>query len=211
MRRLEVLLEGESDAPTVREILTRRFGLREELDFRLYPHQGRGRLPRDILSPPEPRHRGLLDQLPAKLRGMSYLGEQTCVVVLLDADSDPCHELLAQLEGMLQRLHRRPKRVLFRIAIEETESWFIADPDAIKAAYKGAAVHRLRRIAPDAVVGAWEALAAALDTQPSQGTGAVKQTWARRIAPHLDLEQPKSPSLRKFIDGISRELDRSAA
>ena len=39
MTRLEVLLEGASDAPAVREILVRKFGLVEDKDFKLHPHR----------------------------------------------------------------------------------------------------------------------------------------------------------------------------
>ena len=32
--------------------------------------------------------------------------------------------------------------------------------------------------------------------------------WAERISPHLNLKEPRSPSLRKFIEGINREVSR---
>ena len=207
MSRLEVLLEGQSDAPAVREILVRRFGLVENEHFRLHPHRGKGTLPTNPLARPEPQRRGLLDQLPAKLRGWSYLGNETCVVVVLDADKDPCDELLTRLKLMLDQLPKRPPRVLFRIAIEETESGFIADSAAVHAAYPKARIAKLQRIAPDAIVGASEKLAAALGIPVTQVTGASKHQWAQRIAPHLDLDDPPSPSLRKLLSGLSRELE----
>jgi Domain of unknown function (DUF4276) len=208
--RLIVLLEGESDAPTVREILSRRFGLVEDRDYQLHPHRGKGRLPGDLLSPPRLEHRGLLDQLPAKLRGFSYLGPDACVVVLVDCDDQPCQELLQELNDMLRRLPKRPARVLFRIAIEETESWFVADCDAVALAYPKAKVARLRRIPADGVVGAWEQLAAAVGAQVREVTGATKREWATRIAPYLDLAHPRSPSLGKFVEGIGRVLTEAA-
>lgn len=210
MTRLEVLLEGASDVPTVREILVRRFGLVEGEQFKLYPHQGKGSIPADLLSAPPVQLRGLLDQLPAKLKGFSHFGADVCVVVLVDADDDSCVDLLRDLEQMLLRLPRRPARVLFRIAIEETESWFVADSEAVVAAYPRARVARLKRIAPDAVVGAWEQLAAALGVSERAVTGALKASWAESIAPKLDLDSPRSPSLRKFIEGIGRHLSASA-
>lgn len=66
---LEILLEGASDVPTVKEILTRRFNLAEGEHFRIHPHKGKGKLPLNSLARPDVKHRGLLDQLPAKLRG----------------------------------------------------------------------------------------------------------------------------------------------
>lgn len=206
MMRLEVLVEGAADTPVVREVLTRRFKLVEGLDFRIHPHKGKGKLPHDVLSPPEPHRQGLLDQLPAKLRGWSYLGDEACVVVLVDADDESCIDLLARLNALLARLHKRPKRVLFRLAIEETESWFIADTNAVKSAYPRAKTGKLRRISPDAVVGAWEMLANALGVPGSQVSGAAKYEWAESISPHLDLDYPRSPSMRKLISGLAREL-----
>jgi len=207
MTFFEVLVEGASDVPAVHEVLTRRFGLSENHLFRVHRHHGRGRLPRDLLGQPDPRRRGLLDQLPAKLRGWAGLGPSVCVLVVIDVDDEPCAELLLQLNRMLERLPRRPKRVLFRLAIEETESWFIADTRAVKAAFPRADVRRLARIPADAVVGAAEHLARALGKDPDRMTGADKFGWASAIAPHLDLVDPPSPSLARLIGAISREVD----
>ncbi|HNC22472.1 MAG: DUF4276 family protein [Candidatus Accumulibacter sp.] len=201
----EVLVEGASDVPAVREVLTRHFGLQENVHFRIHGHKGRGSLPDDLLSQPDPKQQTLLHQLPAKLRGFSYLDNDSCVVVLLDVDRDPCRELLDRLNAMLARLPKRPPRVLFRLAIEETESWFIADVDAIARAYPRAQpqkLQKLRRIAPDELIGAWEELATALGYSDSGVSGADKYAWAVRISPHLNLDEPRSPSLRKFIEGI---------
>jgi hypothetical protein len=203
---LEVLVEGTSDVPAVKEVLTRRFGLTENVNYRIHPHRGRGELPKNILGPPEPKQQTLLHQLPAKLRGFSHLDDQACVVVLIDADDDSCSELLDQLREMLNRLLKRPRRVLFRLAIEETESWFIADLTAIRAAYPKAKMQKLVQISPDSVVGAWEQLSAAISVDASQVTGIDKKSWAERIVPHLNLDNPVSPSLRKFIEGISRTI-----
>lgn len=208
MTWFEVLVEGASDVPAVRHVLTQHFGLVEEVNFRIHKHKGRGNLPNDLLGQPDPKQQTLLHLLPAKLRGWSYFGNDECVVVLIDADDDPCRDLLAQLNAMLAKLPKRPPRVLFRLAIEETESWFIADVDAILAAYPKARTQKLRRIAADDIVGAWEELATALGTKTTEVTGADKYTWAERISPHLNLEEPRSPSLRKFIEGIHREVSK---
>lgn len=206
MTWFEVLVEGASDVPTVRHVLARHFGLVEEVNFRIHKHKGRGNLPNDLLGQPDPKQQTLLHLLPAKLRGWSYFGDDACVVVLIDADDDPCHDLLAQLNSMLARLPKRPPRVLFRLAIEETESWFIADVNAVLAAYPKARTQKLRRIAADEIVGAWEELATAVGIKTTEVTGADKYAWAERISPHLNLKDPRSPSLRKFIEGMSREV-----
>lgn len=205
---LEILVEGASDVPVVRNVLTRHFRLVENEQFRIHRHKGRGILPDDLLGQPDPKQQTLLHQLPAKLKGFSHLGDDACVVVLIDVDRDPCQDLLAQLNTMLTRLPRRPPRVLFRLAIEETESWLIADVDAVVTAYPKARPAKLRAIVADDIVGAWEKLADALGMKRSNVSGTDKYAWAERIAPHLNLEEPRSPSLRKFIAGVSREVSR---
>jgi hypothetical protein len=207
---LRVLLEGHADVPVLREVLVRRFGLAENRDFRLIPHQGKGSLPRNPLGDPPPNKRGLLDQLPSKLRAYSSLAAHEHVVVVVDADSTPCVELLTALNEMLRRLPRRPPNVLFRIAIEETESWFVADVDATAQAFPHCRRNLLRRVPPDAVVGAAQTLDRALGGPGGQVSGALKIERARAIVKHLDLDQPPSPSLARLIAGLAR-IVKSAA
>ncbi len=207
MTYFEVLVEGGADVPTMREILVRRFGLEEQTHFRIHPHKGRGKLPANPLARPDPRHQALLDQLLAKLRGFgSYFGDNDCVLVVVDADDTPPAELLGELNAMLNQLPQRPRRVLLRLAIEETESWFLADSAALLQAYPHAKVQKLRAIPPDAVVGAWEILADAVGIPRKAVTGADKAQWAIDIAPHLNLERPGSPSLQVLIEGIEQEV-----
>lgn len=206
MTYFKILVEGSSDEPMVREIMIRRFGLVEGPDFHIHPHKGRGNLPENPLARPDPKHRGLLDQLPATLQGLAYCGEDICVLVLIDVDDNACKDLLADLTAMLKMLPKKPKRVLFRLAIEETESWFVADSEAVKSAYPRARLQVLRGLPPDAIVGAWERLAEALGEPVAQVTGRDKYSWAEQIAPHLNLDAPVSPSLKKFISGVEREL-----
>lgn len=208
MNYFEILVEGSSDVPTMRELFTRKFGLEEKVNFRIHPHKGRGRLPTNILGEPDPKRQTLLDQLPAKLRGFSYLGNDACVVVLVDADDTPPEQLLGELNLMIQQLPRRPDNVIFRLAVEETESWFIADTQAIQKAYPKAKLQRLRNIQPDSIVGAWEALADAIGEKRNEVTGPDKFKWAEKIAPHLDLEEPTSPSFKSLIEGIAEKIDQ---
>jgi hypothetical protein len=204
---LEVLLEGEADVPAVRNILERRFNLSENQHFRIHPHRGKGRLPANPLSRPAPEHRGLLDQLPAKLRGYAHLPEGYCVVVLVDADRTDCQILKQALVNLCNSLPHRPACVLFRIAVEETESWFLADANAIHTAYGRAKLNKLPHH-NDVVIGAWEKLAEVLGRRPEDCYGADKYEWATNISPHLDLVNPHSPSLRAFVNGIDALVQR---
>jgi hypothetical protein len=201
-----VLVEGRADEPVVQEILHRRFGLMAEADFRVHPHRGKGRLPAYPNNRPEPQRQGLLDLLPAKLRAWADLPEGHVVVVLVDADNDRGVDLKAQLLAMYQALAKKPKNVLFRMAVEESESWLIADCHAVKMAYPKAKLQKITSFAPDAIVGAWERLAEALGRKPADCNGADKHEWATAIMPHVNLEHPISPSLRVFVDGIARYI-----
>ncbi len=208
MTWFEVLVEGASDVPVVREVLQRRFKLIEHQHFRIHPHQGKGELPANPLATPDRNKRQLLHQLPAKLRGYGKSAPDAVVLVVVDADKTPCTQLLAELKGMLAKLPTRPARVLFRLAIEETESWFIADTVAVQKAFPKAKVAALKKLKSDAVVGAWERLAESIGSTGSSGTD--KRRWAEQICPHLDLDNPRSPSLGKLISGVARELDSAS-
>lgn len=203
--RFEVMLEGASDVPVVREVLTRRFGMVENQSFRLHPHQGKGSLRLDPLYRPTPKQRGLLDQLPAKLRGMSHFPRDTCILVLLDVDDENCVTLLDHLHNtLLMNLPKRPPTVVFRLAIEEIESWLIADLQAVKLAFPKVKLNILKAVSPDDRVGAWQVLAKSLGSRPQTTTGADKFAWATQIAPHLNLVNAPSPSFRRFIAAIDR-------
>jgi len=202
---IEVLTEGTSDVPAVLEVLTRKFRLVTNVDFRIHPHRGRGKLPANPLARPDKKQFGLLDQLPAKLRGFGrYMDEHSLVLVLIDVDDDDCRALLQRLQMLLNQLPHKPPKILFRLAIEETESWFIADPDAVKRAFSSATISIIRDIPPDAIIGAWEKLAECIGEK--DGSPPSKLRWAQEIVPYLDLDNPRSPSLRRFISGLQREL-----
>ena len=106
------------------------------------------------------------------------------------------------MRGLVSTIDNRPH--LIRIAVEETESWFLADTNAIRAAYHRAKVSKVANIQPDSVVDAWERLAEILGFQPKDCDGRDKLEWATKIAPHIDLEEPKSPSLKAFVTGVER-------
>ena len=198
-----ILVEGTSDDPTITEILTRRFGLSRGGQFQVHPHGGKGKLPQNPNAKPDPKDRTLFGQLPAKLRAFAVKGADVCVVVLVDQDDDDCVQLLIDLQKMLAKLKTRPVNVLFRIAMEEIEAWFLADQQAVAAAYANATFQNIPGGDPDLIDDPSDILAGCLGV-PLPCTGQMKAEWANKIAPHLDLDQPTSPSLAKFIEGVSR-------
>lgn len=198
-----VLVEGTSDDPTVREILTRRFGLSRGGQFQIYPHGGRGKLPKNPNAAPALYDRTLFGQLPAKLRAYAGKGLDACIVVLFDQDDDDCVKLLADLQKMLANLASKPANVLFRIAMEEIEAWFLADQAAITAAYTHAVFHGVAAGDSDLIDDPSDILAGCLGVS-LPCTGQMKAEWAEAMAPYLDLDSPHSTSLAKFIEGIDR-------
>ncbi len=204
MMRLEVLVEGASDVPAVKEVLQRKFQWVEHEHFRIHSHRGKGRLPASPLSKPNPMHQGLLDQLPAKLKGFGKSQPNGTVLVVIDVDDTPAESLVSDLHEMLNILPYKP-HVVICLAIEETESWFIADLPALERAFTKRLKKRLLRdIEPDSIVGAWEKLACALGVKPADVTGMMKYEWATCIAPHLNLDTPRSPSFANFIGTIGQ-------
>ena len=201
---LEVLCEGASDVPVLREVCTRRFGLVEGEQFRLHPHGGKGRLPARRSRTPSAGN-FLLSQLPAKLRAYGRMVGPTFeprVLVVVDADRSDCRVLKESLVRLGEWVAPLPRRLRFRIAVEETESWFLADPDAVRCAFPSAAVEKLRSVRPDEVCGASEVLATCLARGGETPTRLDKVEWAEAIAPHLELERPASPSFAALIAGV---------
>ena len=116
---------------------------------------------------------------------------------------DDCVQLLTNLQNMLAKLKKKPINVLFRIAMEEIEAWFLADQQAVALAYANATFQNIPGGDPDLIDDPSDILAGCLGV-PLPCTGQMKAEWANKIAPHLDLDQPTSPSLAKFIEGVSR-------
>ncbi len=211
MRYIEVLCEGSSDVPALVEVLERRFNLIEGEHFRIHPHRGKGKLPdkAHLLKKPNVADNSLLRQLPIKLKNMGQQSQgefEVAVIVVVDADDDDCAALKRRLIEVYEALPTKPTHCLFRIAVEETESWFIADPKAIKRAYPHANVTTLEKMEMDVVCGAWEALARSLGLDPAECGGGEKTAWATAISPHLNLKTPASPSLSTLVSGIAQLL-----
>ncbi len=195
------LLEGYSDTPIVREIMKQRFHKQESIDFSLHHHRGKGTLPINPRAPCNSRELRLLGRLPATLRGMAK--ERKLVIVLVDLDRGNKLTELNAFKEMIELMQGQPlpPTVLFCFAIEEIESWFIADFRAVGKAYeKGVDLRILRKIGPDEICDAAEKLGEALGHKnPQLITGALKAEWASKISRHLNFQKPVSPSLRRFI------------
>jgi hypothetical protein len=88
----------------------------------------------------------MLRNLMARLRGFkSWLPEDWMLLVLIDRDRDDCQDLKRQLETIATDAGFVTKsaapcnsrfQVVNRIVIEELESWFFGDWEAVRRAYR---------------------------------------------------------------------------
>lgn len=162
----------------------------------------------------------LLKVLPERLAAYGQriaTGESLRVVVLVDRDDDDCERLKAELERMAAATGLPTKSspaadgrfmVLNRIVIEELESWFIGDPSALRKAFTS-----LPRIEQNKGIfrnpdngGSWETLHRFLKRHGIYKSSFPKIDAARRIAPHLDIQQNRSRSFQVFVAGMEALL-----
>jgi len=158
----------------------------------------------------------LLKVLPARLRAYQQRikkGAQLRIVVLVDRDNDDCINLKHTLERMAREagLHTKTApdaqgtfTVLNRIVVEELESWFIGDPQALRKAFPS-----LPKINPNTKPfqipdngGDWEALHRFLKKHGLYRNGFRKIEAAQKIAPHMDVNNNRSASFRQFVSGM---------
>lgn len=179
--------------------------------FRVISYRGIGHLPRNLRREIDPGKRLLLNQLPRLLRGygMAFQNQSSVVIVVCDLD-DRCLKLFRQdLCGVLAACNPRPE-TRFCIAIEEGEAWLLGDLQAVAAAYPAADRSVLRRYRNDAICGTWELLAdavyrggaAGLERSGRHAVGREKSEWAKRIAPHMNVDRNLSPSFQYFLEQV---------
>ena len=156
--------------------------------FKVYPHQGKGKLRES----PSALQQGVLDQLRAKLRAWEKtLNPATDrVVLLVDADEQPCKDLKDALRKVWQEsCPNLPQAAC--IAVEETEAFYLGDLTAMKAAFPKA--KKPKGYIQDSVCGTWEAFQRAIGTEREDKVG-----WAAAMGPSLDAKGGKSPSAQFF-------------
>jgi hypothetical protein len=156
----------------------------------------------------------LLKKLPSRMNGYKkWIPSDWLIVVLIDRDDQDCIELKQQLEDIATNAGFITKaknngcfQVLNRIMIEELESWFFGDVDAIVKAYPGvkaslAQQEKYRN--PDAIQGGtWEALERILQRARHHQGGLDKPKAAREIAQFMNPERNRSKSFQVFYEGL---------
>ena len=207
----EILVEDESGRIALESILQNILGKNHAVhSWRMFSYKDLGRIPNNLHATKDPNKRILLDRLPKLLRGYGRsLPQTSAVIVVVDLDDKDCTVLKQDLLNVLNECHPRP-RVLFRIAIEESEAWLLGDRNAVNAAYPRARDAVLEAYVQDSICGTWEVLADAvysggatrLKRSGYQETGKAKCEWAKKIAHHIDVDKNLSKSFQVFRDGV---------
>lgn len=199
--RLHVLVEGKSEEKLLKRWLPR--FLPDGHTFKVYPHRGKGRLAGNLSKAPDPRKQGLLDQLPAKLRafGKSLNSETDRVLVLVDMDDSNCMILKSGMLNLLNHCEHKPV-VLFRIAIEETEAFYLGDREAIKKAFPKAKLSKLDSYVQDSICGTWEYFQKVIGAKSEDKVG-----WAEAMGSYLTIKWKgkranKSRSFQNFCKAL---------
>lgn len=196
--KLIVFVEEESAEAALQSILPK---LLPESELQIIRFQGK---------------QNMLRNLQARLRGFkSWLPEDYLLLVLVDRDSDDCRKLKARLESIARQAGLVSKsaapsgsrfQIVNRIAIEELESWFFGDWEAVGRAYPKVPTtipSQARYRDPDAIHdGTWEALERVLQNKGYYESGLRKIELARRVAPHMEPTKNNSRSFQVFRDAI---------
>lgn len=186
-------------------------------NFRINSYKGLGKIPGDLMPRHDPSKRILLDSLPRILRAAwkrhSADLDNYAMIIVVDLDDRDCvkfkKELLVVSNKIYSGIYPHPK-VLFRIAIEEIESWLLGDTSAVQMAYPNAKTDVLSKYRQDSICGTWEVLADAileggatnLNKAGYISTGKAKCEWAKEISSHMNIDNNRSKSFQVFRDGI---------
>ena len=209
---IEVLVEDRSGARLIECLLPKIIGPQgRPHTWRLHPYKGTGRIPKGMNSKHDPAKRALLNQLPGQLAGYGKTPGIDAVVVVVDADNRDCTVFLNELKAVLATCSPATN-ALFRLAIEEIESWYLGDREALLQAYPKAKTPVLKGYRQDSVCGTWELLADAIYPGGAKLIkrkgwplpGQIKYEWAENIGPKMHIDNNVSLSFKKFRDGISR-------
>lgn len=143
-------------------------------------------------------------------------------VILIDRDNDDCHKLKRDLENICQRSGLTTKtsngnkgqhfQVLNRIVIEELESWFLGDSEALRICYPKIpkTINKKSKYRyPDNITGGtWENLEKVLQRYGYYPSGLAKLTLATEVSQHMNIDKNNSKSFQVFLSGINSLLNQ---
>lgn len=215
---IEILVEDRSGEKLLTPVLPKLLGeYANPHTWNIHSYKGIGRIPKNLKGSVDPSKRILLDQLPRLLQGYGRTPGIDAVVVVLDLDKRNCLEFLAELKSLATECNPAPNTILFRLAIEEMEAWYLGDRLSLQSAYPRARADVLNRYVQDSACDTWELLADAVYPGGSAAIkkagwplpGQVKYEWAERIGPLLEPDRNGSPSFCKLRDGLRRLIAKA--
>jgi hypothetical protein len=207
----EILVEDIS-GKTALEILIPKI-ISAEDTFKICSYKGIGhKVPKDLKSTSDAKKRILLDRLPKIVQGwgktLSDPDYSFVLIVICDLDNRCLSTFRRELLDLVDKCNPKPK-TQFCIAIEEGEAWYLGDLAAVKAAYPRAKEAVLNSYTNDSICGTWEKLADAVYSGGSKKlsklpwqVGEEKSNWAKKIPPHMDVDNNLSPSFGYFRDKL---------
>jgi hypothetical protein len=195
---IEFIVEEPSIEAALRLIVPRIVG---NISFEIYPFQCKD---------------SLLSNLPKRLRGYAdWLPDNYRIVVIVDRDDADCHRLKESLEeaargaGLVSRTNAggTDYQIVNRIVVEELESWFFGDWEAVCLAYPGVNRNVPQKQGfrdPDQISGGtWEALERHLQRAGHFKSGLRKVEAARLIARHMRPDNNKSRSFQVLQSALA--------
>lgn len=196
---LEILVEEPSAEAALNNLVPKIVG--DDVTFRIIVHQGKA---------------DLLKKMAPKLKAYSkWITNEIKIIVLIDLDRDNCVDLKSKLNEIAEEAGLKIKtsigelssdfQILNRIAIEELESWFLGDKNAIHLAYNKvnpSAMNASKYSHPDTISNAWEDLERILKKFKYYPGGLNKIQNARMISEHMDIYNNLSKSFNVFKTGL---------
>jgi hypothetical protein len=186
MNELVFFLEEESAKALLQILLPRLLPAGRAIQTRFVVFEGKGDLTR---------------QLERKLRG--YQNPKARFIVLRDQDTDDCAKIKRELIRLSARAGK--PRTAVTIACREIEAFYLGDLLAVETGLNIPHIarqqHRARFRNPDSV----ETPARVLETLTRHRYHKV--SGSRAIAPHLNIDAPRSASFRYLIHAIQSALD----
>ncbi len=203
----EILVEGQCELTALSILMSNILGeYGDRNTWKIHKHQGIGAIPANI-ERVNPNDRSLLGQLPAKIRAYDKAYDSNRVtIVLMDLDGCDQDEVLADLEALIP--NGSDLNIRFCFAVEELEAWFLADKNSILAAYPNASEDIHNTYIQDSICGSWEVLGRVLKSNvaslPKRDRRVLmeKCEWAKKISPHMNIEQNLSPSFEAFKNNL---------
>lgn len=203
---LEILIEDSSGKALLEHLMPKIINC-EGVSYKIREFVGRGHIPKK--PSPNIKNKTLLGSIPSYFEGLSYVD---ALVIVLDSDNNNCQDLLYRLKELEARCQKRPRTVLFRLAIAEMEAWYFGDREALQRAYPDVDQKILDGYKQDSVCDTWERLAEAIGYAKEVKamkdsialSGPFKHQLAQKLGPLMNVEKNTSPSFCKLRDGIRR-------